>query len=55
MLLLQELHKKAPIIQATIPVDVAMHLKTALDRLGLRLEVRSHGNRNAVSNEFKQI
>lgn len=55
MLLLRELQKKVPIIQATVLIDIAMHLKIALDRLGLRSQVRGHGNRNVGSNEFNLI
>jgi transposase-like protein len=48
MLFLRELREKVPGTTATILVDNAHHLKSALDRLGLRFQVHRHENRNAV-------
>ena len=55
LLFLRELNKKVPVTQATILIDDAHHLKAALDRLGLRFQVRRHGNRNAVERVFREV
>jgi len=47
-LFLRELQQHVPATQATILVDGAHHLEAALSRLGLRFQMRRHGNRNAV-------
>ena len=55
MLFLRELREKVPVTQATILIDDATHLKSALGRLGLRFQVRRHGNRNAVERVFREV
>jgi putative transposase len=55
MLFFREFREKVPVTQATIFVDDATHLKSALDRLGLRFQVCRHGNRNAVEHVFRQV
>jgi len=55
MLFLRELQQQVPVTQATILVDDAHHLKAALSRLGLRFQMRYHGNRNAVERVFREI
>jgi len=45
VLFLRELQQHVPVTQATILVDDAHHLKAALSRLGLRFQMRRHGNR----------
>jgi putative transposase len=52
---LRELKQKVPVTQATILVDDAHHLKAALSRLGLRFQIRRHGNRNAVERVFRKV
>jgi putative transposase len=52
---LRELKQKVPVTQATILVDDAHHLKAALSRLGLRFQIRRHGNRNAVERVFREV
>jgi putative transposase len=52
---LRELKQKVPVTQATILVDDAHHLKAALSRLGLRFQMRRHGNRNAVERVFREV
>ena len=48
VLFLRELRQIVPVTRAAILVDDAHHLKAALSRLGLRFQMRRHGNRNAV-------
>jgi putative transposase len=55
VLFLRELQQHVPATQATILVDDAHHLKTALSRLELRFQMRRHGNRNAVERVFREI
>ena len=55
VLFLRELQQYVPVTQATILVDDAHHLKAALSRLGLRFQMRRHGNRNAVERVFREI
>ena len=55
VLFLRELQQQVPVTQATILVDDAHHLKAALSRLGLRFQMRRHGNRNAVERIFREI
>ncbi len=55
VLFLRELREKQQIKDATILVDNAHHLTAALDRLGLRFQVRRHGNRNAVERVFREV
>jgi len=55
VLFLRELQQRVPVTQATILVDDAHHLKAALSRLGLRFQLRRHGNRNAVERVSREI
>jgi putative transposase len=55
LLFLRELRDKQQVEQATFLVDGAHHLKAALDRLGLRFQIRRHGNRNAVERVFREV
>jgi len=55
LLFLHELRDKQQVEQATFLVDGAHHLKAALDRLGLRFQIRRHGNRNAVERVFREV
>ena len=55
VMFLRELQQIVPVTQATILVDDAHHLKAALSRLGLRFQMRRHGNRNAVERVFREI
>jgi putative transposase len=55
MLFLRELREKQPIEQATFLLDEAPHLRSALDRLGLRFQVTRHGNRNSVERVFRDV
>ena len=55
VLFFRELQQHAPVTQATILVDDAHHLKAALSRLGLRFQMRRHGNRNAVERVFREV
>jgi putative transposase len=52
---LRELQQHVPVTQATILVDDAHHLKAALSRLGLRFQMRRHGNRNAVERVSRKV
>lgn len=52
---LRELQQKSSVDQATFLVDAALHLKDALTRLGLRFQVRRHGNRNAIERVFREV
>jgi len=54
VLFLRELQQHVPVTQATILVDDAHHLKTALSRLELRFQMRRHGNRNTVERVFRE-
>ena len=55
VLFLCELQQHVPVIQATILINDAHHLKAALSRLGLRFQMRRHGNRTAVERVFREI
>ena len=55
VLFVRELREKQPIEQATVLVDNAHHLTTALERLGLRFQVVRHGNRNSVERVFREV
>jgi putative transposase len=55
VLFLRELQQIVPAAQATILVDDAHHLKTALSRLGLQFQMRRHENRNAVERAFREV
>ena len=55
ILFLRELQQIVLVTQATILVDDAHHLKTALSRLGLQFQMRRHGNRNAVERVFREV
>jgi len=52
---LQELREKHDVEDAVFLVDHAQHLKTALQRAGLRFQTVRHGNRNAVERVFREI
>jgi putative transposase len=52
---LQELRQKHDVADAVFLVDHAQHLKTALQRAGLRFQTMRHGNRNAVERLFREI
>jgi len=52
---LQELREKHDVEDAVFLVDHAQHLKTALQRVGLRFQTVRHGNRNAVERVFREI
>jgi putative transposase len=52
---LQELWQKHDVADAVFLVDHAQHLKTALQRAGLRFQTMRHGNRNAVERLFREI
>ena len=55
VLFLRELQQHVPVTQATILIDDAHHLKAALSRLGLRFQMRCHGNRNAIERVFREV
>ena len=52
---LRELREKHDIETAVFLVDGAQHLQTALQRAGLRFQMRRHGNRNAVERIFREL
>jgi len=52
---LQELREKHNVEDAVFLVDYAQHLRTALQRVGLRFQPVRHGNRNAVERVFREI
>jgi len=52
---LQELREKHDVEEAMFLVDHDQHLKTALQRVGLRFQTVRHGNRNAVERVFREI
>ena len=52
---LRELREKHDIETAVFLVDGAQHLQTALQRAGLRFQIRRHGNRNAVERIFREL
>jgi putative transposase len=55
MLFLRELQQIVPITHAAILVDNVHHLEAALSRLGLRFQMRRHGNRNAVERVLREV
>ena len=55
VLFLRELQQHVQVTQATILVDDAHYLQTALSRLGLRFQIRRHGNRSTVERVFREI
>ncbi|MBV0926238.1 IS6 family transposase [Halomicroarcula limicola] len=52
---LRELQQKHDVETAVFLVDGAQHLQTALQRAGLRFQMRRHGNRNAVERIFREL
>ena len=52
---LRELRQKHDVETAVFLVDGAQHLQTALQRAGLRFQMRRHGNRNAVERIFREL
>ena len=52
---LRELREKHDINDATFLIDDANHLQAALSRLGLRFQIRRHGNRNSVERVFREV
>ena len=52
---LRELREKHDVETAVFLVDGAQHLQTALQRAGLRFQMRRHGNRNAVERIFREL
>jgi putative transposase len=52
---LRELRQKHDVENAVFLVDGAQHLQTALQRAGLRFQMRRHGNRNAVERIFREL
>jgi len=52
---LRELRQKHDVETAVFLVDGAKHLQTALQRAGLRFQMRRHGNRNAVERIFREL
>ena len=52
---LRELREKHDVETAVFLVDDAQHLQTALQRAGLRFQMRRHGNRNAVERIFREL
>jgi putative transposase len=50
---LRELRQKHDIESVVFLGDGAQHLQTALSRVGLRFQIRRHGNRNAVERIFR--
>jgi putative transposase len=52
---LRELRQKHDVENAVFLVDGAQHLQTALQRAGLRFQMRRHGNRNAIERIFREL
>jgi putative transposase len=52
---LRELQQKHEVESAVFLVDGAQHLQTALQRAGLRFQMRRHGNRNAIERIFREL
>ena len=52
---LRELQQKHDVETADFLVDGAQYLQTALQRAGLRFQIRRHGNRNAVERIFREL
>ncbi|ELZ23776.1 transposase [Halosimplex carlsbadense 2-9-1] len=51
----RELRHKHDVETAVFLVDGAKHLQTALQRAGLRFQMRRHGNRNAIERIFREL
>ncbi len=52
---LNELRQKHDVETAVFLVDRAKHLRTALQRAGLRFQTERHGNRNAAERIFREL
>jgi putative transposase len=52
---LRELRDKQQVERSTFLVDGAHYPKVALERLGLRLRIARHGDRNAVERVFREV
>jgi putative transposase len=52
---LRELRQKHDVETSEFLVDGAQHLQTALSRVGLRFQMRRHGNRNAIERIFREL
>jgi len=52
---LRELRQKHDVETSEFLVDGAQHLQTALQRAGLRFQMRRHGNRNAIERIFREL
>jgi putative transposase len=52
---LHELRQKHDVETGEFLVDDAIHLRTALQRAGLRFQMRRHGNRDAVERIFREL
>ena len=55
VLFLRQLREQQQIEQATILVDGATYLASALDRLGLDFRYEKHGKRNSVERVFREV
>lgn len=55
VLFLRELYAEQQIDGATSLVDAAPHLTAASDRLGFRIHIHRHGDRNAAERVFKEV
>jgi putative transposase len=55
VLFLRALRDKQQVEQATFLVGGTHHLKAALERLGLRFQMRHHGKRNAIERISREI
>ena len=55
VLFLRELREQQQIEHATVLIDGATHLASALDRLGLDFRYEKHGNRNSVERVFREV
>jgi putative transposase len=55
LVFLREFREKHDVDDATFLIDDADHLQAALSRLGLRFQVRRHGNRNSAERIFRGV
>ncbi|MXR40775.1 IS6 family transposase [Halobaculum sp. WSA2] len=55
VLFLRKLREKQQVEQATFLIDGAHDLNAALGRLGLRFQIRRHGNRNSIERVFREV
>jgi len=55
LLFLRELQQQPQVEHATFLIDGAIHLASALDRLGLDFRDEKHGNRNSVERVFREV